>query len=430
MNKNRNKNIIISGFALFSMFFGAGNLLFAPALGEAMGKAFIPSMIGFITAGVGLVMMGAIASMKAGGSILEASSIVNPTFGQIFSTVTVLAIGPGLAIPRTAATTYEVISKGLMPNLSPVLSSTIFFILVLLFVYKPSKVVSNLGRFLTPMLLIVLGIIIVKGFIHPIGTPTDKGIVGAFGIGFEEGYQTMDALAALIFARIIYDDFVTKGYSDKKEILGMTIKSAIIAGVGLSVIYIGLVFIGASASGEGISDLGRTEMLIHLTGRLLGKFGNIALSLSMALACLTTAIGLTAYVGEYFSSLFKNKISYNVIILISSVFAAITSVRGVDNIVAISAPILVALYPTAIVIIFLNTFIEHLGKRGILIGSIIGSLIPAVNTILNSIFGNIDIFKPLEDILPKSLVVFSWVVPVVVLAIIFNIIYKGKKQTA
>ena len=80
MNKNRNKNIIISGFALFSMFFGAGNLLFAPALGEAMGKAFIPSMIGFITAGVGLVMMGAIASMKAGGSILEASSIVNPTF--------------------------------------------------------------------------------------------------------------------------------------------------------------------------------------------------------------------------------------------------------------------------------------------------------------------------------------------------------------
>lgn len=280
------------------------------------------------------------------------------------------------------------------------------------------------------MLLIVLGIIIVKGFVHPIGTPAEKGIVGAFGIGFEEGYQTMDALAALIFARIIYDDFVTKGYSDKKEILGMTIKSAIIAGVGLSVIYIGLVFIGASASGEGISDLGRTEMLIHLTERLLGKFGNIALSLSMALACLTTAIGLTAYVGEYFSSLFKNKISYNVIILISSVFAAITSVRGVDNIVAISAPILVALYPTAIVIIFLNTFIEHLGKRGIVIGSIIGSLIPAVNTILNSIFGNIDIFKPLEDILPKSLVVFSWVVPVVVLAIIFNIIYKGKKQTA
>lgn len=426
MNNSRNKNIIISGFALFSMFFGAGNLLFAPALGEAMGKEFFPAMIGFITAGVGLVMMGAIASMKAGGSILEATSIVNPTFGRIFSTIIVLAIGPGLAIPRTAATTYEVISKGLMPNLSPILASSIFFILVLLFVYRPSKVVSNLGKFLTPTLLIVLGIIIVKGFIHPVGTPVEKGIVGAFGKGFEEGYQTMDALAALIFARIIYEDFVTKGYSDKKEILGMTIRSAIIAGVGLSIIYIGLIFIGASASGEGISELGRTEMLIHLTKVLLGRFGNIALSLSMALACLTTAIGLTAYVGEYFSDLFKGKVSYYVIIVVSSIFAAITSVRGVDSIVSISAPILVALYPTAIVIIFLNTFIEHLGQRGIVIGSVLGSLIPAVNSIINMFNKDIDLLSPIENILPESVAVFSWVIPVLILGTIFKIFYREK----
>lgn len=424
---NKNKNILISGFALFSMFFGAGNLLFAPALGERMGTDYLVSSVGFITAGVGLVMLAVIASMKAGGSILEATSIVSKKFGRIFSTVAILAIGPGLAIPRTAATTYEVIKESMMPNLNPIIASVIFFLCVLFFVMRPSNVVENLGKFLTPVLLLVLGIIIFKGFTSPISTPVDKNLTGVFGLSFEEGYQTMDAIAALIFARIIYNDFINKGYKDKNEILSMTIKAAIIAGVGLAIIYFGLIYIGASASGKNLAEMGRTKMLIYVTYELLGKFGNITLSICMALACLTTAIGLTVTVGDYFKEMFKGKVSYNFIIIISSIFSGFTAVNGVDKIVSISAPILIAIYPTAITLIFLNAFVERLGKRGIVIGATIGSLIPALSSFISLFRPETNLLRPLDMILPASLHVFSWVIPVVILGAVFHIFKIGER---
>ncbi|MEG0371090.1 MAG: branched-chain amino acid transport system II carrier protein, partial [Clostridium sp.] len=210
MNKSI-KDIIIVGFALFAMFFGAGNLIFPPTLGLATGDAWLPGMIGFLVTGIGLPLLGILAASKAGGSLEDVGNKVNGTFSRIFAVAIMLSIGPLFAIPRTAATTFEI---GVQPffgqssTLMVAIVSIIFFAVTVYFSINPSTVVEKVGKILTPVLLISLLVIIVKGIFSPMGDPISTGIEGSFGRGFTDGYNTMDALASMVFAGIVIGYFV------------------------------------------------------------------------------------------------------------------------------------------------------------------------------------------------------------------------------
>lgn len=439
MMKKSLRDIVVVGFALFAMFFGAGNLIFPPFLGLVSGDQWFPGAIGFLITGVGLPLLGVIAASKAGGSLEAVGQNVGPRFGRIFTIAIILSIGPLFAIPRTAATTFEM---GVEPFLSGSpsmlivsISSIVFFLLVLYFSINPSKVIDKVGKILTPALLIALIIIIIKGIISPLGDPISTGIEGPFSKGFTEGYNTMDALASLIFTSIMVKYFVDKGYKDTKSQISLTIKAGIVSAIGFLIIYGGLTYLGATASGLYDSSIRQPELTAGIAKGLLGTAGQTILSISVSLACLTTAIGLMATSADYFSKLSKGKVSYKAMVIGMSIFSCVISVVGVSSIVKISQPILVLLYPLAtvlMILVILDRFITNKNiYKGAVIGAFIISLFQALkmlNIPIDSINNGILYINNLIDKIPLAEYSLPWVIPSIICMIISSLFKTGKME--
>ncbi|MDO5716028.1 MAG: branched-chain amino acid transport system II carrier protein, partial [Tissierellia bacterium] len=377
MNKKL-KDIMIVGFALFSMFFGAGNLIFPPSLGLITGEKWLLGGIGFIVTGVGLTMLGVIVTSKAGGRIDALGHKISPFFGHLLGFIIILAIGPGLAIPRTAATTYEIGFATTMPFMNPVIGTVVFFAIILFFALSPTNIVDRLGKILTPLLILIMAFIIVKGVIAPVGTIKNQGLDHVFQLGFEEGYQTMDALASVIFTSIVVGFIQSRGYRGKNQIVSMATWTGIVAGFFLSIMYLGLVFIGASATSVVSDEISRVELLTLITDRLYGSVGKYTLAIAISLACITTAVGLTATAAEYFSSLTKGKVSYSIFAILIAVVSGAFAITGVDAIVEVSAPILSLIYLVVIVLMVFHLVDSWIPTRGYYRGAAMGAVITSL----------------------------------------------------
>ena len=441
------KDCIIVGFALFAMFFGAGNLIFPPLLGFMTGSEWFITFIAFSITGICIPILGIFAMGKAGGDVQHFAGKVHPVFAVVFGTVIMLGIGPLLALPRTAATTYEI---GVLPfttSISPLVSSIIFFTIVLIFSIKPSKVIDTIGKYLTPVLIIVLAAIVIRAFIVPLGPLENPSPQNFFLKGFLEGYQTMDALAAMLFATIIINNIKERGYSDRKSLLKINLSAGLIAAVGLLLVYGGLLHAGASASQVFPKDISRTALLINICASLWGHTGKVILSLSIAFACLTTAIGLTATAGHFFKKLFHNKVSYEAIVIVVSVFSCWLANYGVENIIRYSVPLLEALYPVCILLTVMNLLDDYIPNRYYYVGGTVGTLIVSCLQAFASTEGIVNDFLGLfgtktvsfEGLaaalqkLPLANIGVAWLIPAIIGAFLFGSLGgKGKavKQTS
>lgn len=352
--KKQSRDIVVVGFALFAMFFGAGNLIFPPLLGVQAGSAYPAVAAGFLLAGVGIPLLGVLATAKAGGRIEDLAGKVSRRFSVLLGIVIILCIGPLFAIPRTAATAYEVGVFPLYPQSAPWMTSLVFFAITLYFAINPSNVINHIGKFLTPILLVVLSILIVRAFTHPLGTPVVQEGGGWLARGVLEGYQTMDALASVIFTTIVVGSIAAKGYSDKKEQLKITALSGMLAAALLLIVYGGLTYIGASASAHYPPDIDRTQLILSIVHQLLGRFGTIILGVAISMACLSTAIGLVSSTGEFFSNLTKERIPYRGVVLLTCFVSFWLSILGVEAIIGFAGPVLAIVYPPVIVLIVLN----------------------------------------------------------------------------
>lgn len=450
MNKKK-KDTLITGFALFAIFLGAGNLIFPPTLGHIAGTKWASSMAGFMLTGVGLPVLGIIAAAKAGGRTIDVFKHLGPKAANIMTFIIILAIGPLLAIPRTAAVTYEIGVKPVF-GISPVISAVIFFAIVLYFTLNAMSVVDKVGSILTPILIAVLAILIIVGITNPIGTPIVTGNTKNFLRGFEEGYQTMDGIGSLVLATIIIQSIAQKGYEERKDQVRMTCISGFIAALGLFCVYGGFIYLGATSSGVLPKDLSRAELVIELVNGILGSWGGVILGLAISLACITTAVGLTATAGNFFAAVFNNKVSYKSIVWITCAFSAFFAINGVDTLIAFAVPILTVIYPVTIVLIVMSLaddFIKHKSAyRGACLGAFIMSLIQnilnaedSINRFLETIrvspfFANItpervNFDTPISIIesLPLASQGFGWIIPAIVLGVAFAIYEarKGKK---
>ncbi len=414
----KTKDTIVIGAALFAMFFGAGNLIFPPAIGLKAGDQWFMSLLGFILTGIGLPVLGIVAVSKAGGTIKHLAGKVNPWFATILGTIVILAIGPMLAIPRTGATVYEIGVQPLLGNINPLIVSAVYFAVTLFFVIKPSGIMDKIGKILTPILLIVTLSIIVKGVFFPIGTPIATDIQLPFSGGFTDGYQTMDALASIVMASIVLLSLIEKGYTDKKEQIKLTTHAGIIAGIGLLVIYGGLLYLGATSSSIFPSDLSKSALIINITNSVLGNLGQIGMCIVVSAACLTTSIGLTAVVGNYFVELSKGKLKYEWIVIFTTVFSAIMSVAGVEKLVAIAVPLLTLVYPVAIVLIALGLIDSFINKKVVYAGAVFGALLVSTVEALYQINISSDAVMNFVSSLPFASAGFAWVVPAVVFGLI------------
>lgn len=423
--KKRASDVVWVGLALFAMFFGAGNLIFPPYMGFIAGRSWNWALLGFLITGIGMPLAGIMASARAGGRVEHLASRVSPWFGQILSIVIILAIGPLLAIPRTAATTYEMGVRPNFPALSAALSSVFYFSITLFFALNRKKVVDKIGKILTPFLLFTLALIILKGILNPLGQLEGRGLPTAFGRGFREGYQTMDALASVVFAEIIIAALIFKGYSRISDQVRMTSLAGLIAASGLGMVYGGLMYLGASSSNVFSGAIERTSLLISITQALLGHAGKVALGMAVSLACLTTSIGLTATVGDYFSVLSRGKLGYKGICLATCIFSAIFATVGVTAIVKIAFPLLVTVYPIVLVLIILTMAGRLVRRRAVYVGAVCGALSTSLFDALTAAGVPIQVANQLILKIPLASSGFPWVLPALAGGLIGGLLAKA-----
>lgn len=422
----KKKDVILTGFALFAMLFGAGNLIFPPMVGYVVGDQWISAAAGFFITGIGFPLLAILSSALAGKELDDFADKVSPLFSKIFNVVLILAIGPFLAIPRTGATAFELM---LLPHVDgnngmyKYVFLACYFIIVFLFSIKANAVIERIGKILTPVLLIILAVIVVKGVFFPIGEPLAKDISNTFRYGFYNGYQTMDTLAAIIFSSIILKAIRNGRNLTVKQEMSFLSNSSMIAVCGLSLVYGGLLYIGATSYGV-LHSTGTTQLLTDIVNKLLGKEGNLALGVCVAGACLTTAIGLTATVGDYFSSLLKT--SYEKVVTATVVLSFIFAGFGVDAIVKVSAPILTFLYPVAIVLIVLNCFKKYISSDKTYLGAVIGAGIIGFFEMTQTLGINLQFLNKIYIKLPLQTFGLAWVVPSLIFAALFSILFKKK----
>ena len=417
--------VFVLGFALFAMFFGAGNLIFPPTLGHLAGNRFVLAMVGFLLTGVGLPLMGILAVAKADGGIDQIASRIDKRIATLLSVVIMLAIGPLLAIPRTCATTYEL---GIAPNIPWMGSwvfSFIFFAVVLAFSLNSLKVVDRVGKILTPVLLLSLIILIVRGIMNPVGAPVITGQAHPFGRSLVEGYQTMDLMAATVFGIIILNAVRSRGIVDKTKQLTGIVKAGIISAAGLAVVYGGLVYLGATSSGLG-GEFTRTELLLTISQRVLGNASGIVLGLAVSVACLTTAIGLTVACGEYFDKLSRGKLNYKLVCLAIAIISFILSNAGVEMIIKVSLPLLVSLYPVVMVLVILTLVGKRLDRPGVWRGAAAGAFAYGLIDALHRTGIQAQSISVLFDVLPLTDHGLGWLLPAVLLGSMGALIRERK----
>ncbi|MBT2647761.1 branched-chain amino acid transport system II carrier protein [Bacillus sp. ISL-34] len=433
--------IIVTGLMLFALFFGAGNLIFPAMLGQSAGTNLWSASLGFIITGVGLPFITILAFGFSGKTDVQSlASRAHPLFGIIFTVVLYLSLGPLFALPRTGSVSYEI---GIKPFLSndvgflPLLVFTIiYFGLACLLSINPSKMLDIVGKILTPLLLIFIGILIVVAIINPMGeiqSPVADYSDNSFFKGFKEGYLTMDTLAAFAFGIIVINAIKDKGITSRKEVLGFCMKAGLIAATLLVIVYTSLTYVGAT-SVEKLGQLGNGgDVLAQASNHFFGPAGAVLLGLIVIAACLTTSIGLITACATYFNKILP-AVSYKSYVVIFSVFSAAVANVGLTKLISITVPVLTALYPVAIVLIVL-TFFHSLfkGKSEVYLGSL---LLTAIISIIDGFMASGVKMDAVSDLFTQYLPLYSvgvgWVIPAIIGGVLGYMVYllKGDPKEA
>lgn len=374
-------DLLLVGFTLFSMFFGAGNLIFPPSLGAQAGTATWQAMGGFLLSAVGLPVLG-VAAVALSGGLPRLAGRVSPGFAWLFTLLIYLSIGPCLAIPRTASTSFEMTVLPALTGLHISLGdrlfgtgitvqtaaqfaySALFFSIAMVVAFKPEKLTECLGRILCPTLLVLIAVIFTGCLIWPMGayhSPEEAYSSGAAVKGFLDGYQTMDTIAALNFGIIISMNIRAKGVEEESSVVKETIKAGILAGILMTAVYSALAHIGApvgASAGEGANG---ARILTFVAGALFGNAGQVILGLIFFIACLNTCIGLLSCCSEYFTLLVP-KIGYRAWVAVFAAVSLVISSAGLDTILTFSVPVLNGIYPVAIILIVLAFLDPVLGR--------------------------------------------------------------------
>ncbi|MFD6441894.1 branched-chain amino acid transport system II carrier protein [Peribacillus sp. NPDC060186] len=352
--------VLSIGLMLFAMFLGAGNVIFAPMLGQQAGTNTWIAMGGFLITGVGLVLLAIVALTRGGGTVEKLAGRVHPRFATIFSILLFLTLGPIYVIPRTTSVVYEI---GLNPLIQSVANerlyllvfSVFFILLTILLSWDTTKLVDNLGKIITPIFSILLAILIIKSFITPmgkIGAPGEEYLDGVFLKGFTQGYYTMDVLAAFIFGGIFIKSISSLGIKSEKEVSKLFIKSGIITIIGLIALQVSMAWMGASSvDAIGLKENGG-EVLAESAIALFGKYGIYIIGTIIFLTGITTNVACLSAVSEYFERIVPS-VSYKKWIVAFSIIGTIITNFGLNTVLTLASPILLLLYPLAIALIAL-----------------------------------------------------------------------------
>ncbi len=423
---------ILIGSMLFGLFFGAGNLIFPVHMGQEAGSNVVSATIGFLVTGIGLPFLGVVAiGVSKSNGLFDLASRVHPVYGYIMTVLLYLTIGPFFALPRTGTVSYQI---GLAPyianeyqTLGLAVFTILFFFVALLFSLKPSKILIWVGKILNPLFLVFLAFLVIVSFLKPMGSVSDAAIYGIYATdpffkGFTEGYNTMDALASLAFGIIVVQTIKGLGVQSPRNIAIGTIKAGSISVLLMGVIYGCLAYIGATSVGQyELSENGGIA-LAQIANYYFGSLGSILLAIIVTLACLKTAIGLITACSETFQELFPDSLSYKSYVVLFTVLSCLIANIGLTQIISLSIPVLMFLYPLAITLILLALLSPLFKDRQIVymmttLCTLLVSIADGINAMPESVKNQEGIQGVLiiyRNFLPFFDIGMGWIIPLVV----------------
>jgi len=418
------KDSLVVGFALFAVFFGAGNLIFPGAIGAAAGTSWPVALIALFIASIFLPILAIIAISNAEGTFESLTKPIGKWFYVAFNLFVMIGVGALVNIPRTAATTHELSISPLFPSIPIQTTIVVFFAITYYFANDKSNFIDKIGKILTPALILILVVIVFKGIISPVGVIKETGISNPFSSTFIELYYTGDLLTGLLCAPIFISAIVAKGYKETAERKKITLYASIIAGIGFAIVYGGLLYVGATANSLFPQDVGRTALLNGLVKNLLGSVGMVGLSIAVLLACLSTAIGLSAAISDFISSITNNKITYRMCVGIICITGVFVGAMGVEKIISLAGPIFILVYPSAIVLTILGVFKKYVPNKGAFKYSVLFTLV--ISMLESSGYLGLGIASKIVGMMPFSSQGYAWIVPAMLGFLIGYMVYKYK----
>ncbi|NCO62669.1 MAG: branched-chain amino acid transport system II carrier protein [Flavobacteriales bacterium] len=424
---NKTKQTFVFGFALFAGFFGAGNLILPPLLGFNSGPDWWIVALGFMISATVIPLLALFGHAKLQGTMLEFGNKVSPLFSLIFC-FCIYSLIIALPCPRTAAVTHEM-SIAPFFDTSPLLTSIIYFSLAFLFVMNRNNALEILGKYLTPMIVLILVVIIIIGIFSPSAPMNASSFESPLVSGLLEGYQTYDAIAAMVMGGIIIVSIdnvnATMSFKDKKIIIA---KSGLIAMMGLFIIYAGLIALGAFYNSEFLSTISRTELLSGLAAKTLGNLGSAGLSVLVGLACFTTAVGIIMSTADFFKALFKkSQKAYVITAVICCVTGILVGQFEVSYIITIALPSLMLIYPLCIVLILLNAIPEKYASKLTFRWVVLVTFIFSIPDFLGFILPP-ETIEPVIKNVPFAKQNLGWVLPALIVFILVNLFEKVKEK--
>lgn len=416
---NKTQETLVTAFALFSLFFGAGNLILPPLLGFQSGHLWWLVTLGFCLSAVLIPILGILAHAKLQGTIFDFGKKVSPTFSLVYSYI-VYAISISLPSPRTASVTHEIAIQPYFET-SSWLTSIIYFAFVFLFVVNRSRIVNIIGKMLTPTIIIILLVIIgvtVFSFDFTFGATVFES---PFADGVLEGYQTFDAIGAVVVGGVIIISINLKNkdasYEEKKRLIS---RAGWMAGLALMLIYGGLIATGALMHGQFDSEISRTALLNGISIRTLGSTANLFLGLLVSLACFTTAVGIVTGTADFVKYRFKDSpLAYLITAVFSCTLGVVMGQFDVHYIIVVAIPALMFIYPITIVLILLNVVPDKFASPKVFMGVVVATIIFSVPDFLNAV-GLAFYMEGLQKYIPLSQFSLGWVLPAVTVFILMN----------
>lgn len=408
---NKTKEIWIAGFALFSLFFGAGNLILPPSLGANSGADWWIVTLGFIITAIAIPILAIFAHAKLQGTLYDFGKKVSPVFSTVFCFL-IYIIAFAIPSPRTAAVTHEIAIQPFFKT-PAIATSIIYFFLVFLFSVNRSKIISLIGKFLTPIIVLILLIIIVIAFFTAPETINPSTFKTPFVDGILEGYQTFDAIAGVVVGAVIiislnYSTHTT--FTAKRKLIR---KAGFIAGTGLLLIYGGLILSGSLFSTTFAKEASRTEILSSLSTQTLGNLGTSFLSVLVALACFTTAVGIVTGTADYVKGICNNsRKAYITTAAIAAIVGVVVGSYQVDFIITLAVPALMFLYPITIVLILLNIVPDKYASQTVFRAVVLVTFIFSIPDFLGFIIPR-EKLVGIKNIIPLANASLGWVIPAV-----------------
>ena len=348
------ESIFTTGLALFSMFFGAGNLVFPLVIGKNAGNEHASAVLGLSISAVLFPFLGLIAMMMYGGSLKLFLQRLGkwPAFIGMF--ILFMSQGPLGAMPRLITLMHASV-KSYFPTIGLCEFSLYMAVLLFWMTIRPGRVIRLIGVILTPFLLCTLALLVGAGLLST-NTPlfVTDGAMHHFCAGFKGGYQTLDLTAALLFVGMIMP-YLSKGTNSSKQIQARTMKASLLAALLLMLSYIGLAWLAAHHAKSLHGGIEDADLLYALASRVLGPAGSIIATGAVFFACLTTAISLASVFSNYLrEEWFRNKVSLPIPLALTLGMSACMATLGFSGIAKILSPILEILYPSIIVLCLLN----------------------------------------------------------------------------